>query len=169
MSYSEYDDLFLKARQTGEYHIFLFDIKGSRKIPFNKRNRIQIEAKRLILSVYKRLAILEKHLGRAILHKSDMLFGILCGGITGIRGDMYEPFNVTGDCFGFTIIRGSIDASVVYDIFLEEKEKFGIECDFNYADGYYETDDYAKGVSEYFRGYCIQKLEEVSKKTGKCI
>ena len=82
---------------------------------------------------------------------------------------MFEPFNITGDCFGLTIIRGSIDSEIVYNIWKEEKDKIAIDCEFRVADMYYETDDYAMGGTKYFRGYCIQKAENDSKRKGRVI
>lgn len=31
MSYEEYNDMFLKCQDTGKYHVFTFDIVGSKK------------------------------------------------------------------------------------------------------------------------------------------
>ena len=46
---------------------------------------------------------------------------------------------------------------------LQEKKKLNITQKFHKANGYYETDEYEKGNELYFRGYCIQQLEEMSK------
>ena len=40
----------------------------------------------------------------------------------------------------------------------------GIKRDFHKANGYYETDNYEEADKLYFRGYCIQQLEKLSKK-----
>lgn len=81
----------------------------------------------------------------------------------GARADLLEPFYLAGDLFGFTIQRGTLTPGQIDLIFEREKRKLNITHDFHKANGYYETDDYEKGNKLYFRGYCIQQLEEISK------
>ena len=43
MSANEYHDLYLKSQSTGKYHIFLFDMVGSKKMPKERRQLAQIQ------------------------------------------------------------------------------------------------------------------------------
>ncbi|HHT38271.1 MAG TPA: hypothetical protein GXZ95_02510 [Mollicutes bacterium] len=169
MSYHEYDDLSIDAQKKGKYQIFVFDIKDSKKMLPKERRQIQLKSMQLLLSVYNRLEQLEMKLNRKILHKNSKFISPLNSSKNNFRGDMFEPFNITGDCFGLTIIRGSIDSEIVYNIWKEEKDKIAIDCEFRVADMYYETDDYAMGGTKYFRGYCMQKAENDSKRKGRVI
>ena len=80
------------------------------------------------------------------------------------RPDLLEPFYLAGDLYGFTIERGALTEEQIDQIFEQEKKKLNIAQKFHKANGYYETDEYEKGNELYFRGYCIQQLEEMSKK-----
>ena len=73
-------------------------------------------------------------------------------------GDDYDV-----DLYGFTIERGMLTEDQIDQIFEQEKKKLNITQKFHKANGYYETDEYEKGNELYFRGYCIQQLEEMSK------
>ena len=87
-----------------------------------------------------------------------------------IRGDTIEPIFFMGDLLVFTTIRDSIDSEEVYEIFQEVKKDLKLEhYKFHFANGYYETDDYAKGDKEYFRGYCMAYLENKAKESEELI
>jgi hypothetical protein len=159
MSYQEYDGLFKEAQGRGQYHLFVFDVENSRTLD----PEFHIQARELLLNVYKRLEDLERSTNRKILHKNKV-FNREEKGI--VRRDLLEPFNIAGDCYGFTIIRGSMETNDVFKIWQEEKCKLGIRFNFHFAEGDYETDSWLKGSELYFRGYCIGKLEEMSKKNG---
>ena len=79
------------------------------------------------------------------------------------RPDLLEPFYLAGDLYGFTIERGTLTEEQIDQIFEQEKKKLNIAQKFHKTNGYYETDEYEKGNELYFRGYCIQQLEEMSK------
>ena len=49
----------------------------------------------------------------------------------------------------------------------ECKEIIGIDYEFHYSDGYYETDDWCEGQDKYFRGYCIDLLSNLHKPYNK--
>ena len=109
-----------------------------------------------------------------ILHKSDDLYyGKLKKDQEGYkieyperklpREDLLEPFLVAGDLMGFTIKRGTLNSKQVDYIFEQKKKELGINYSFHKANGFYETDKWEEGAEKYFRGYCIQQLEENSK------
>ena len=179
MSYKEYVDLFQKAQIEGQYHMFVYDIVNSRKdLTVEERGKIV----KLIFEVYKKIEKLEEKEHRSILHKSKKLIQgklkvekgedgeIYKFDYTGLqnnnetRPDLLEPFYLVGDLYGFTILKGTLNQGQVDYIFEKEKEKLGIKRDFHKANGYYETDNYEEADKLYFRGYCIQQLEELSKK-----
>jgi len=178
MSYSEYKDLFDKAQEKGSYHMFIYDVVNS-KNTLAKKDRSDIL--KLLFTVYSRLERIEEIEQRSILHKSSQLIrGKLKKKIeNGIEyyeydhlsgkdletGKAYneEPFNMIGDLYGFTIERNSLTAEQVDAIFEEEKVKLNIQQEFHKANGFYETDKYEEGDKLYFRGYCMQQLEEMSK------
>lgn len=151
MSYKEYDDLYEKAQGLGKYHIFLFDIKGSR----NLDPSIFPKTKKLLSNVYGRLVKLESETGKKILYLPKR---------KEFRGDSIEPIHTYAETIGFTTFRDSIQLIEVLRIWEEEKMRLNIEFDFHFAEGDYETDDWELGNKQYFRGYCIAKLDELSKK-----
>jgi hypothetical protein len=170
MSYEEYDDLFEKAQKNGKHHIFVFDVIGSRHITANKNEPyyfFQINMEMLLYSVYKRLEKLEEKMNKIILHKSDKLIPFFEKREKANCADILEPFFGLSDIIWFTIIKDSIDSSLVYQIFEEEKERLNINYQFRYADGYYETDDYSEGNNLYYRGWCIRKLEKIARDKEK--
>src|SRR5690554_4434050 len=147
----------------------------------------------LIYNTYQRLKALEKEHKTKILYKSkylkypklyiqkyndevyyymlakpDKLSDIPYGTI------WYEPFLISGDAIGFTVIKGTITEEVD-KIFEEEKRKLNIPYEFHKANAYYETDDYRMGKELYYRGYCVQALEAMhknykySKQVKKCL
>ncbi len=157
--YTEYYDLFLKAQKRGLYQMFVFDIVKSRS--YEESGQIKEISRLLVSNVYQRLKELENKLNIKILHHIN---------IDDIEEHFidyaYEPFQ-SGDCFGFTILRDSIDKKEVYKIFEEEKNKLNVYWDFHKIDGYYETDDFLLGLKEYYRGYCRAQLEDLSKLKDK--
>lgn len=162
MSYTEYKDLFHKAQNQGRYHMFVFDIKNSRSYWKNTGELAFVEqiSKELILKIYKRLEKLQNERNKIILHKNKVFINI--DDLHPFGASHREPFQF-GDMFGFTVIRDSIDKEEIYQIFEEEKTKRNIYWDFHMMDGYYETDNYGEGFDKYYRGYCMQQLEELSK------
>ena len=178
MSYTEYKDLFEKAQINGQYHLFVYDIIRSRKgITQEERGRIV----KLIFQVYEKIEELEEREHRSILHRNKNLVQgklkvektengeVYKFDYTGLqkdimeRPDLLEPFYLAGDLYGFTIERGTLTEEQIDQIFEQGKKKLNIAQKFHKANGYYETDEYEKGNELYFRGYCIQQLEEMSK------
>ena len=49
MSTSEYYDLFLTSQQNGKYHIFVFDIKNSKKMNKESKQIAAIKTEKLML------------------------------------------------------------------------------------------------------------------------
>ncbi|NLC47967.1 MAG: hypothetical protein GX758_01225 [Tenericutes bacterium] len=151
MSYDEYYDMYKKAQLTGKYHLFIFDIVNSRLYK-QEIEYIEETSMLLFLDVYKRIKNLEEEKNITILHNiknKDEPFA-------------NEPFKF-GDLYGFTIIRGSVSSSEIYNIVEEEKERYNIYWAFHQKDGFYETDNYSEGNKKYYRGYCIAQLETLSK------
>ena len=179
MSYKEYIDLFKKAQIDGQYHMFVYDVVNSREeLTIKERGKIL----KLIFEVYQKIEQLEEKEQRSILHRSkNLIQGKLkvekskCEGeiykfdYSGLqknkeaRPDLLEPFYLAGDLYGFTIQRGTMNQGQVDYLFEREKEKLGIKHEFHKANGYYETDKYDEADKLYFRGYCIQQLEKLSK------
>ena len=55
MSTFEYNDLYLKCQDTGIYHMFVFDIVDSRKIPTRERNIAQNKMIELMNRIYEKI------------------------------------------------------------------------------------------------------------------
>lgn len=157
MSWFEYNDMYEKAQKDGKYHLFVFDLKGSRKL----RNFIP-SIWLLLDGIRFELFRLEDERNIQIVHRNKDFNNVK-------RGDMFEPFILSGDLMGFTVLRNSITEEEVYQIFKDTKNKLGINYDFHYDNGYYETDYYEEGADKYFRGYCIQYLEHRAKKKTELI
>ena len=163
MSTFEYNDLFLLAQNTGKYHVFTFDIVGSKKMTPEIRRIAQVKSIQLIKGIYDVLRELEEKLGRKILVFEER-FVSLDEPLPYEFGLKQEPF-VIGDVFGFTVYRDSIDNDVVWSIYQYFRESLNIDFDYHLADGYYETNEYAEGGTKYFRGYCIDLLSNYHKES----
>lgn len=151
MSWYDYNDMFDKAQREGKYHLFVFDLKGSRKA-----GHYQPYISLLLYGSYFAIKNLEKERNIKILH-TNPIFN------KGDRGDLLEPFFFSGDLFGFTIIRGTLTEGEVYNLFKIVKDELNIKYEFHYDNGFYETDNYIEGNNKYFRGYCMQYLEHRAK------
>ena len=153
MSYTEYNDLYKKAQLNGNYKIYLMDIVGSRKMERSIRINAQKLSLQLLKNIYIKLNNLEKELNMVIIHRSP-IFNVE----NPYRGDLKEPFAVSGDSFGFTIVKNSLTDEEIYNIIIDEKNKLGIDFNYHISTAYYETDDFALGNKQYYRGYCIEYL-----------
>lgn len=158
MSWEQYNDMWKKSQKDGKYHLFCFDLKGSKNI----KKYFCADIKLLLYRVYFKIMDKEKELNKLILHKSKLFND-------GFRGDLFEPFFISGDFFGFTILRGSMTSKDVYNIVKITKEELNFQYLMHYADGYYETDDYNERIDLYFRGYCMCYLNNNMKKKKKTI
>lgn len=160
MSYEEYNDMFLKCQDTGKYHVFTFDIVGSKKMDDRIREIARQKLLKFITLFYNKLyrkGIDENK--KILISKSN--YGFL-GNVSDGFGMKVEPF-ILGDVVGLTVNRGSITKNEMMHIYSECIKEVDIDFEFHVADGYYETDDWAQGRSKYFRGYCIQLLSELHK------
>lgn len=163
MSTFEYNDLYLKCQDTGIYHMFVFDMIGSKKMSPQYRLESQYKMIELMNKIYETLEVLETKLNKKILvfdrdfvtYKSNLPYKGF--------GFKQEPF-LFGDTFGFTIYRDSLDEKLIYDIYFKIKKELNIEFDFHLSNGYYETNNYLEGQKKYFRGYCMDLLSTFHKK-----
>jgi len=165
MSTHEYNDLFLKCQETGKYHLFTFDIKGSKKIPKKERLEAQYKLIELSLMMYRMIQEKEKIENKNILvFEKD--FVKLGDPKLNVFGYKQEPF-LFGDLIGFTVYRETITNDEVIEIFNRCKKKLEIDFEFHIADGYYETNNWVEGKEKYFRGYCIDLLSNLHKPYNK--
>ena len=163
MSSIEYNDLFLLSQETGKYHMFTFDIVGSKKMDKETRTKAQYKMIKLMKSIYQLLTeIQEKTKKQILVFEEDFVPYDSCISFKGF-GMKQEPF-IIGDVFGFTIYRDSIDKDIIMNIYEYFKNSLDIDFDFHLADGYYETNDYSLGDTQYFRGYCMDILSTLHKK-----
>jgi len=166
MSYEEYNDMFLKCQDIGKYHVFTFDIVGSKKMDDRTREIARQKLLKFITLFYNKLYRKGIEENKEILiSKSNYAF---LGGVYDGFGMKVEPF-ILGDVVGLTVNRGTITKSEMMHIYNECKKEVNIDFEFHIADGYYETDDWVKGRHKYFRGYCIQLLSELHKPYNKHI
>lgn len=161
MSTHEYNDLFIKCQTTGKYHVFTFDIKGSKKMEITERAQTQYKLIELNLMMYKMIQEKEKTENRKILvfEEGFSKFGEYRLNEFGCK---QEPF-LFGDLIGFTVYRDSITNNEVIEIFNKCKNALNIDFEFHLADGYYETNNWLEGNEKYFRGYCIDLLSNLHK------
>ena len=161
MSTSEYNDLFIKCQDTGIYHIFTFDIKNSKKMIKEQRLIVQYRLIELAIMMYKMIQEIELRKNKKIL-----VFGNDFTKLNESRLNMFgykqEPF-IYGDVIGFTVYRNTITEKEVLDIFNKCIIALDINFEFHLANGYYETNDWALGNNQYFRGYCIDLLVNLHK------
>ena len=159
MSTYEYNDLFLKCQDNGKYHVFIFDIKNSKKMA----DRINARYKLIELNImmYRMIQEEEKKQNKKILVFEE---GFTKFGDNRLNNFGYkqEPF-IYGDLIGFTVYRDTITKQSVLNIFNKAKAFLNINFEFHIADGYYETNDYLEGITKYFRGYCIDLLSNLHK------
>lgn len=165
MSTHEYNDLFLKCQETGQYHVFTFDIVGSKKMDRKTRHEAQFKIVELIFMMYGKLEKKQLEENKKILVFEDE-FTKLGEERLNVFGYKQEPF-LYGDLIGFTVYRDTITSEEVIDIFNKCKKALEIDFDFHIADGYYETNDYVEGKDKYFRGYCIDLLSNLHKPYNK--
>ena len=165
MSTHEYNDLFLKCQNTGIYHVFTFDIAGSKKMERKTRYDAQYKIMELAMMMYKIIEKKELKENKKILVFEDE-FTKLGEYRLNVFGYKQEPF-IFGDLIGLTVYRDSITTQEVIDIFNKCKKKLEIDFEFHIADGYYETNDWVEGKDKYFRGYCIDLLSNLHKPYNK--
>lgn len=163
MSTYEYNDLYLKCQDTGIYHVFIFDIKDSKKMDRKTRCDALEKSIKLMVRIYNTVYRIERSTGRKILVIDDDFVSYKSQKDYKGFGLKKEPF-LFADTFGFTIYRDSLDKDIIYYIYQYYKELLGIDFDYHIADGYYETNDYGMGGVKYFRGYCIDLLSTIHKK-----
>lgn len=163
MSTFEYNDLYLKCQDTGKYHMFVFDIIGSKNMTFAYRNEAQNKMIDLMNKIYETIQSTEKNTNKKILVFDDDFVTYKSNLPYKGFGFKQEPF-LFGDTFGFTIYRDTLDKETIYQIYNYYKELLNIDFNFHLADGYYETNDYTKGCTKYFGGYCMDLLSTFHKK-----
>ena len=166
MSYNEYNDMFLKCQDTGKYHVFTFDIVGSKKMDYKTRYETQLLLFELAGLMYLKLRSIEKRKQKSILMYDDRFRNMFDTRLPSINGITQEPL-IFGDMFAITVYRDSITKKEMLDLFNSCKKLIGLACDFHYADGYYETNEWSEGKNKYYRGYCIQLLSELHKPYNK--
>ena len=166
MSTCEYNDLFLKCQDTGKYHVFTFDIEGSKKMDNKTRYNAQVKLIKLMRCIYSILKEIQLKIGKNILVFEDEFVSFESGLPYKGFGMKQEPF-LFGDTFGFTIYRDSLDKNIVLGIYEYFRKALDIDFNMHISDGYYETNDYSEGGTKYFRGYCIDILSTMHKKETK--
>lgn len=187
MSYYEYYDLYENCQTYAPYHLFTFDIVGSRNL-FSQGDTLYIsKISELIYNLYKKIEKMETTQNRQILHRSPFIIHpdlviyenglkylsnpkevgdyVISNNIKClITPDHCEPFQTCGDTIGLTILRDTLTEDEVYSLFDQTKKELNITYDFHYANGYYETDLYAEGGTKLYRGYIIPMLSTQHKK-----
>ena len=162
MSTFEYNDLYLLSQDTGKYHVFSFDIEGSKKMDNKTRCEAQEKLIKLMKSIYAVIEEIQEKTGKKILVFEEDFVSFDSGLPLKGFGMKQEPY-IIGDVFGFTIYRDSLDKDTILSIYEYFREALEIDFNFHLADGYYETNNYAEGGTKYFRGYCIDLLSNLHK------
>ena len=163
MSTNEYNDLFIKAQKDGPYHMFVFDMINSRSYDKEARQVAMEKTESLMMHIYDHLQILEMSSNKKILVFEEGFSHYWDNKYLNDFGLKIEPF-IFGDSFGFTILRDSLSEEEVYNIFNYYHDRLNIDIPYHFANGYYETNDYAKGDILYHRSYCLDTLSNYHKK-----
>lgn len=164
MSTYEYYDLCEKAQnnKNSKYHVFVFDIIGSKNMNREERCTAQYNMEKLMLRIYSEIKNMEEIEGRKILLREDVVPYEERYKVKSKFGLLYEPF-LFADNFGFTVYSGSISDEEILGIYNKCKIELGIELDFHINDLYYETNDYKEGCALLFRGYAIDMASTMHK------
>ena len=157
MSNIEYIDLYIKAQETGIYHMYTFDIVNSKEMPREFRQDAQEKMVILMERFYKEIERIEQYSNKKILVKEETI---------NTFNNLPDPF-LYGDTFGFTIYRDSLDKEIIMNIYEELVNELDIEFDFHINDGYYETNEYKYGGILFYRGYAFSIISNLHKKDIK--
>jgi hypothetical protein len=143
--------LYERAQETGNYHLFTFDIVNSKNMP----NRAEAQTKLIKLSklIYLDLKILEKETGKKII--ADEWEEKYEAFSYGVRTYQQDPF-ILGDSLSFAIYRDSLTKEKVMDVFNIHKNNLDIDFDFHVKDGYYETNEWHEGLEKFCRSDAIK-------------
>lgn len=160
MSYSEYNDMFIKCQNSGKYHIFTFDIVDSKNMDIPIRYKAQKELIMLSNLLYEEIRKIEKKNNIKILLDLKELDSEVFSNT--------EPF-IFGDMFGFTVYSNTIEYDQVVEIFNMLLKSNSIKTLYHISHGYYETNSYKEGNKLYYRGYCIQLVSNLHKKENEHI
>lgn len=163
MSTHEYNDLFINCQDSAPYHMFVFDIEGSKQMDDETRLKAQYQMIDLAITMYQKIQAKEKEQDKKILLWEDDFIHLWEKDkkLNGF-GMKMEPF-ILGDMIGFTIHRDSLSREEVLSLYEETKEELNIGFSMHQADGYYETNKYEEGNKKYFRGYCVDLLSNLHK------
>ena len=112
MSTYEYNDLYLKCQNNGQYHVFVFDIKDSRKMNVQTRNDAQNKMIKLMTNIYKTIKKIEISTNRRILVFEEDFVTFKSQKSYKDFGVKQEPF-LFGDLIGFTVYRDTISKEEV--------------------------------------------------------
>lgn len=164
MSTYEYTDMFIERQDKGKYHMFVFDIIGSKKLDLNIRGNAQIQMEQLMIKIYNEIKQIEENSQTKILVMDidDIVPYKERKKANNKPGMLFEPW-ILGDTFGFTIYRDSLPKEVILSIYEKYKQELSIPFDFHIADGYYETNKWEEGSELFFRGYCLDILSNYHK------
>ena len=164
MSTYEYSDMFIESQDKGKYHMFVFDIVGSKKMAPETRRLAQIQMEELMKKIYNEIKQIEEFSKTKILVMD--IDGIVpyeeSQRVMYKFGMLFEPW-IFGDTFGFTIYRNSLPKEIILSTYKKYKQELNITFDFHIAEGYYETNKYEEGSELFFRGYCMDILSNYHK------
>lgn len=142
MSYFEYTDMFDACQDSGKYHMFIVDIKNSKDLDIRD-------------SLGLRTAIMNKIVDVVCTLKRDDMLHVNTHPLYNRDG-----YFIFGDLFGFVVKSGCEQRTRK----IMQSKFTTLASQLHFADGKYETDDWAQGAKEYYFGYCIQELEKRAKK-----
>lgn len=182
--YEEYKDLYNVAQTTGQYKMFLLDVKGS-KI-HSKRDKMDFYNGILnfVNKTTSDLLNLEAEVGHQILHRelemSDLEENqnlqdkvVLARSQHNkmkknsvFRTDQLNPLYWMGDLIHFIVKKDSISDEKFIDILQQNKDNIIPNYDFHFIAGYYETDVWSESSDKFSRVYCIPVLEQLCKTNG---
>ena len=157
MSSIEYLDLceYSQMNINSKYHLFCFDIIGSKCMSKNERCKASLVMEKLMLRIYSELKNIEIIEGRNILLKEDVVPYEERYKVNRKFGMLFEPF-LFADTFGFTVYKGAISIDEVLEIYNRCKSELNVSFEFHTNDLFYETNHYEEGGSLFFRGYAIE-------------
>ena len=170
MSYTEYFDLYYAAQKKDcKYKAFLIDVKNSRTVLQDPYEEEYIHYHKFVDYITKRLCAMDKINGKDVFLQDEnnqkvLILEHLCP-----HDNLKSNPMILGNCACFFVNNHTITDEQFIGIVCEAIKKFDVNFSFHFLSGQYETEDYAKGGHELYKGYMLPILEFLSKKWLKSV
>ena len=168
MSYEEFKSEFIKAQKNvnAPYKMFVFDLKGSRKMDDYTRYDAQVKSINTLKLLAKTLREIEIKTGKAILLHDERVRLNFDFSIS--NPNTSNPCVNAGDSFAISIFNGTCTDKEIINMFLEIAKKLENKYAYYVSIGNFETTNYVTAYKECYIGYCLAELS-FNKKIRKMV